>query len=221
MAPAGRVLAKCSPAAFQLQIAVDGFAYGIDCRACAESCEDCITGLGASPPYAHLRSISGAQPANALPRDGQGETEPEAVARVDPTLISFRLPREVVREIEGRSDCPPSAGAGRLGGPSLWIRRLVLSELGLDPDIGTDEAREKSVDEFLRAVTAYWRVKRIVADLQAEPDKRAHSWSSKIRRAEKQLTEAESRLESFARMPGHELGCDCQPCQQVAGTSRA
>lgn len=135
--------------------------------------------------------------------------------RQDPTLISFRLDREVIREIESRSDCPPSAGPG-FGGASLWARRLVLRELGLDPDAGTSEATRGTVDEFLRAVTAYWRSHRVLTELLAEPDKKARSWKSKVDRAERHLAEVEHKLERFPRAFGHELGCDCDGCQKAA-----
>lgn len=142
------------------------------------------------------------------------------MAKKDPTLISFRLDREVVRDIESRPDCPPQVGAGLVGGASLWVRQLVMRELGLDSESDTDQARERAVDEFLRAVTAYWRIRKVITDLQAVPDKKTRPWASKMARAERQLAETEGRLEPFPRTDGHELGCDCAECQQAAGTAR-
>ena len=143
------------------------------------------------------------------------------MARVDPTLITFRLPQDVVRDIMDRADCPPPSGsADRLGGTSLWVRQLVMRELGLDDDADTSQARERRTSEFLLAVTAYWRAHRVVVELQAEADKKARSWSSKMTRAEKHLAMREHRLEEFSRVPSHRLGCDCQECQQAAGLSQ-
>jgi hypothetical protein len=103
---------------------------------------------------------------------------------------------------------------------SLWVRQLVLKELGLDPGAQTDQARERVIDEYLLAVAAYWRIHRTVTELQTESDKRARTWQSKMARAEKQLAVAEHRLELFARAAGHELGCDCQDCQQAAASGQ-
>lgn len=142
------------------------------------------------------------------------------MARQDPTLITFRLPREVVRDITARPDCPPDAGGDRLGGASLWVRQLVMRELGLDADSETDKARERVTDEFLQAVGAYWRARRVVTELQAEPDKKARTWISKMTRAEKQLATVQERLELFPRAEDHDLGCDCAECQSAAGWAR-
>ena len=143
------------------------------------------------------------------------------MARHDPTLISFRLPRDVVQEIESRPDCPPPAGHNRIGGASLWVRELVLRQLGLESGADTQKARERTVREFLDAVTAYWRVHRVVTELQAQPNKKGKAWTSKITRAEKQLVLVEDRLEAFARADGHPLGCDCDECQEAAGLGPA
>jgi hypothetical protein len=102
---------------------------------------------------------------------------------------------------------------------SLWVQQLVLKELGLDPGSQTEQARQRATDEFLLAVAAYWRIRRTVTELQAETDKKARSWLSKMTRAEKQLALAESRLELFQRAAGHELGCDCGECQEAAAST--
>lgn len=142
------------------------------------------------------------------------------MARQDPTLITFRLPRDVIRDIESRPDCPPRAGADRVGGASLWVRELVMRELGLESGSDTSQAREKVTTEYLNAVSAYWRIKKVITELQGERDKKAKAWVSKMTRAEKQLAETEQNLERFPQEPGHELGCDCGDCQKAASTAR-
>lgn len=94
-----------------------------------------------------------------------------------------------------------------------------MRELGLDAGSDTDFLREKVTTEYLNAVSAYWRIKRVVTELQAEPDKRAKSWNSKMKRAEKQLAESEHNLERYPQAPGHEFGCDCEDCQKAASSA--
>lgn len=50
-------------------------------------------------------------------------------------VVKLRLPAEVVEQIKAREDCPPEAGPGRTGGVSLWLRRLVLRELGAEAPV--------------------------------------------------------------------------------------
>lgn len=47
-------------------------------------------------------------------------------------VISFRLPPDLVAQIEALPECPPPAGPGRTGGASLWVRQLVLQALGVE-----------------------------------------------------------------------------------------
>ena len=106
-----------------------------------------------------------------------------------------------------------------MGGASLWVRELVLRELGLDSESDTTQLREKVVTEYLNGVSAYWRIKRVITELQAEPDKKAKAWNSKMTRAEKQLAEIEQNLERYPQEPGHEMGCDCDDCQKAASSA--
>lgn len=61
--------------------------------------------------------------------------------------ISFRLPASVVAAIEARDDCPPPAEKGRTGGASLWVRRLVLEELGIEAPADRHEEQAKRFAE--------------------------------------------------------------------------